>query len=102
MRKALIAASVIVASGFVMGAASADTYVKGYTKKDGTYVQPHYRSDPNSNKQDNFSTRGNTNPYTGKQGTKDPYGESRNSGSGYSNSYNLGGVGPNSRRRLGD
>lgn len=54
------------------GSALADTAVKGYYKKDGTYVQPHQRSDPNSSKTDNWSTKGNTNPYTGKEGTKDP------------------------------
>lgn len=46
--------------------------VKGYVKKDGTYVAPHYRSAPNSTKLDNYSTKGNTNPYTGKEGTVDP------------------------------
>jgi hypothetical protein len=33
--------------------ASADTYVKGYTKQDGTYVAPHYRSSPNNTPMDN-------------------------------------------------
>jgi hypothetical protein len=51
--------------------ASAQTYVHGYTKKDGTFVAPHYRSSPNSTKLDNYSTKGNINPYTGKLGTKD-------------------------------
>ena len=50
-----------------------DTYVKGYVKKDGTYVQPHFRSAPNDTKFDNYSTKGNINPYTGKEGTVDPY-----------------------------
>lgn len=50
----------------------ADTYVNGYYKKDGTYVAPHYRSSPNGSTYDNYSTRGNTNPYTGKRGTKSP------------------------------
>ncbi|MBI2514485.1 MAG: hypothetical protein HYV96_21125 [Opitutae bacterium] len=44
-------------------------HVKGYTKKDGTYVAPHVRSSPNKTKSDNYSTRGNVNPYTGKEGT---------------------------------
>lgn len=48
----------------------ADTYVKGYTRKDGTYVQGHYRSDPNQYRYDNYSSQGNTNPYTGKNGTQ--------------------------------
>jgi len=42
--------------------------VKGYTRSDGTYVAPHYRTAPNSTNRDNFSTRGNTNPYTGTPG----------------------------------
>jgi len=48
----------------------ADVHVKGYYKKNGTYVQPHYRSNPNYTKSDNWSTYGNINPYTGKKGTK--------------------------------
>lgn len=47
-----------------------DVRVKGYTRKDGTYVAPHVRTSPNSTKSDNYSTRGNVNPYTGKAGTK--------------------------------
>lgn len=46
--------------------------VNGYYKKNGTYVQPYYRSNPNSTKLDNYSTKGNINPYTGKIGTKNP------------------------------
>lgn len=53
--------------------ASAQVRVKGYTRKDGTYVAPHYRSSPNSSKHDNYSTQGNYNPYTGKKGTVNPY-----------------------------
>jgi hypothetical protein len=56
----------------------ADTYVKGYTRKDGTYVQPHYRSNPNSTVTDNYSFKGNANPYTGQQGTN-PYKQSPSS-----------------------
>lgn len=52
--------------------ANADTHVKGYTKKNGTYVAPHVRSSPNGTKSDNYSTKGNVNPYTGKKGTQDP------------------------------
>ena len=51
-------------------ATSADVAVKGYYRKNGTYVQPHYRSDPNGTKADNWSTFGNINPHTGKIGTK--------------------------------
>lgn len=46
------------------------TRVRGYTTKRGTYVAPHYRSSSNPKKSDNYSTKGNANPYTGKKGTK--------------------------------
>jgi len=53
------------------GAADAAA-VRGYIKRDGTYVAPSYRSRPNSTTLDNYSTRGNVNPYTGKTGTQQP------------------------------
>lgn len=49
--------------------------VSGYTKKDGTYVAPSHATNPNGTKNDNYSTKGNTNPYTGKAGTKKGDGE---------------------------
>jgi uncharacterized protein YgiM (DUF1202 family) len=36
--------------------------VKGYTRKDGTYVAPHTRSSPNHTKTDNYSYPGNSAP----------------------------------------
>ncbi len=58
--------------GFSGSSFAQSTYVKGYTKKDGTYVAPHHRSAPDGNKNNNWSTQGNTNPYTGKSGTQAP------------------------------
>lgn len=79
---------------FSASLAFANTYVRGYTKKNGTYVQPHYRSSPNSTRSDNWSTKGNVNPYTGKRGTKSPtysqYGGS--SGSGIFGQSGSGGI----------
>ncbi len=49
------------------------TSVKGHVRKDGTYVPPHYRTAPNSTKVDNYSSKPNVNPFTGKTGTVDPY-----------------------------
>lgn len=46
--------------------------IKGYVKKDGTYVAPSHATNPNKSKSDNWSTKGNVNPHTGKEGTKDP------------------------------
>lgn len=62
--------SLLVAMLALSSAAMADQYVQPYVKSDGTYVEGHYRSDPNATRNDNYSTKGNTNPYTGKQGTK--------------------------------
>jgi hypothetical protein len=39
--------------------------VRGYTRKDGTYVQPHTRSAPDGNPTNNYSFPGNYNPNTG-------------------------------------
>lgn len=50
-----------------------DVRVRGYFKKDGTYVAPHYRSAPNRTTLDNYSTRGNYNPHTGQPGKVNPY-----------------------------
>ena len=53
--------------------AQGTTRVKGTVKKDGTYVAPYVRTKPNKTKLDNYSTKGNINPNTGKKGTKNPY-----------------------------
>ncbi len=34
----------------------ADTYVNGYTRRDGTYVKGHYRSDPDGVKWNNYGS----------------------------------------------
>jgi len=54
------------------GSSHFDQYVHGYTKKNGTYVHGYHRSKANGTKADNYSTKGNVNTYTGKEGTKDP------------------------------
>jgi hypothetical protein len=61
---------------------SQDVDVDGYYRSNGTYVNPHYRSAPNNTTLDNYSTKGNYNPYTGAAGTRDPY-----SNSGFNYSY---------------
>ena len=57
-------------SGYGTGSKSSSTSVKGYTKKNGTYVAPARRSTPDSTTRNNWSTKPNTNPYTGRQGTQ--------------------------------
>lgn len=44
-------------------------HVNGYYRSNGTYVQSYERSDPNSTVTDNYSYKGNVNPYTGETGT---------------------------------
>jgi hypothetical protein len=50
-------------------------YVRSYTRKNGTAVSGHYQTNPNQTRNDNYSTRGNINPHTGKLGTKPRDGE---------------------------
>jgi hypothetical protein len=40
--------------------------VRGYYRKNGTYVQPHKRTNPDSTRSNNYSFPGNYNPNTGK------------------------------------
>ncbi len=48
--------------------------VKPHVRKNGKYVQPYSKTNPrDGTPRDNWSSRGNTNPYTGKPGTKNPY-----------------------------
>lgn len=44
----------------------------GYVKGNGTYVAPSRATNPNGTKADNYTTKGNVNPYTGAAGTKNP------------------------------
>ena len=69
MKTAIV--SVLVATSF--GAFAQSHYVQPYVNKNGTYVEGHYQTNPNGTKLDNYSTQGNTNPYTGQAGTVDPY-----------------------------
>lgn len=70
MKTTLIAAALAVSC---LAAAADDHYVPGYTRADGTYVAGHMQTNPNSTPMDNYSTRGNINPYTGQAGTVNPY-----------------------------
>lgn len=62
-----------LAACLLMGSALADSYVDGYTRRDGTYVQGHMRSDSNGTVRDNYSYSGNRNPYTGETGSNRYY-----------------------------
>lgn len=69
-----------------------DVQVDGYSRNDGTYVQPHMRTAPDNTTNNNYSTYGNTNPYTGQQGTQS-YGDTFSGNSLNRNGNNhLGGM----------
>lgn len=53
-------------------ASLADSYVKGYQRSNGTYVQGHYRTTQDNSIPNNYSSYGNTNPYTGNSGSVSP------------------------------
>lgn len=83
MRISLIIA--VVALSLASGSAYAQYYggygtgsnpnshsTRGYTTRSGAYVAPHQSTNPNSTQRDNYGTRGNYNPYTGRTGTRTP------------------------------
>jgi hypothetical protein len=49
-----------------------DVYVQPHIRSDGTYVQGHHRTAPDSNPYNNYGAQGNTNPYTGNAGNVAP------------------------------
>jgi hypothetical protein len=87
MKKILLLAAVFVAApafaqlynnqpaqprGFAGGMTGSDEQVSGYTRSNGTYVEPYHRTEADSNPYNNYSTQGNVNPYTGQAGHKNP------------------------------
>jgi len=70
LSRAFLAAAVRASALVSVQQAIADVHVNGYTKKDGTYVAPHWRSDPDGNPNNNWSHKGNVNPHTGQPGNK--------------------------------
>ena len=70
----LLLISLILFSGFITFTEARSIRVRGYTRRSsGTYVQSYRRTSPNRNKWDNYSTKGNINPYTSRKGTVNPY-----------------------------
>lgn len=70
-----LAAGTTVASaqyGYGTGSNSRSTYVQPRFNSNGTYTSGHQRTAPNNTQYDNYGTRGNYNPYTGRTGTRAP------------------------------
>lgn len=73
MVKTAIAGLVALAAiAVAVGESHAATRVGGSVRSNGTYVMPHVRSNSDGRAFNNYSTRGNVNPYTGRTGTRSP------------------------------
>jgi len=72
MKKLILGIALVLSFSLFSGIAEAKTVsVKGYYKPStGRYVSPSFRTSPNKVKFDNFSAKGNYNPYSGKRGYK--------------------------------
>lgn len=70
MKRMIILALAVLSIVAFLATAYADVRVRGYYRSNGTYVAPHYRSDPDGSCWNNWSTYPNVNPYTGRRGYK--------------------------------
>ncbi len=62
--------STLVESYLFLRPAGEDVFVNGYFRSNGSYVPPYFRSAPDGDFWNNWSTIGNVNPYTGEAGTR--------------------------------
>lgn len=61
----------LAALAFAAGAAATPSHsVRGHVTKKGTYVPPSRATNPDKSKSNNYSHKGNVNPYNGKPGKK--------------------------------
>jgi type IV secretory pathway TrbL component len=58
--------------GTGFGSNSQSHTISPYTNSHGGYVGGSHATNPNNTQMDNYSTRGNVNPYTGAVGTRTP------------------------------
>ena len=79
---------IVFSLAFSFVAIAKDVKVKGYYKKNGTYVKPHYTSAPDSSINNNWTTRGNVNPHTGADGIRARQYEWDSGNTSYSNESN--------------
>jgi hypothetical protein len=80
MKKWILAAGILALSTaahgqyyvYGSGSNSSSHARSGYTTQSGTYVAPSHATNPNNTQMDNYTTRGNVNPYRGAVGTRSP------------------------------
>ena len=68
----LLLLTALLAVGELTAFSQGSKRVRSYTRRNGTYVQSHRRTNADRTQRNNWSTKGNINPYTGKKGTKTP------------------------------
>ncbi|WPD73896.1 hypothetical protein [Dickeya fangzhongdai] len=56
--------------GYGTGSSSSHERVNGYVKSNGEHVSSYMRTSKDTTQYNNFSTKGNYNPYTNQYGTK--------------------------------
>lgn len=84
MKKMMIVLALLLSGSFASAQYyGQDAYTNGYFKQDGSYVNGYHHTKPDNNPYNNYSTYGNTNPYTGKAGTVQPYGNDYSYGSNH-------------------
>lgn len=59
-------------SSYGTGSKTSSSTVHSYTKRSGQHVNSYHRTTRDSTQRNNYSAKGNYNPYTGKYGTKAP------------------------------
>lgn len=72
MKKLIITIMMLAAIASPAFARRSTSYIRGHLTKNGTYVQPYYKTSPGQSIYNNWSTQGNMNPYTGKVGKVNP------------------------------
>ncbi len=70
LKYALLAFTAMALTGMAQTTTKPPVHVEGHTTKNGTVIAPHDRTAPDSTRGNNWSTKGNTNPETGKPGDK--------------------------------
>jgi hypothetical protein len=70
MRAATITAVLLLATP-AMGA-SRNVYHPGFVRRNGTYVAPHFQTEPRQGHPNNWSSSGNVNPSPGRSGAPKP------------------------------
>jgi hypothetical protein len=72
MKKALITLLAVIglAAAASTSFAQGYHYVRSHVRSNGSYVPGHYQTNPDGNFHNNWSTRGNVNPFTGDFGTR--------------------------------